>query len=301
MPEKKKIRFIVNPRSGANRKRNLPGLIQKYVDYSQFEVEICLTEYAGHAVELAREAAENGVFIVVACGGDGSVNEISSPLIGTKTVLGVVPSGSGNGFASHLGIGRNLVRAIQSLNNGTVITVDTCRLNDRAFVNLAGIGFDGVVSKRLHDSRVRGLWAYIRYTLEEVWAFKMQQLDIQVDGREIMRKCLLVEVANAPIYGYGFSIVPHANFKDGQMEVLVLNAASKWRYLFESWRFLNRSFHKSRFAECFTCKEIVVKSRTKTCYHIDGEGFDLNGEARFSILPNSLRVMVPKAYGEILQ
>lgn len=301
MSQKKKIRFIVNPRSGANRKRNLPELIQKYIDHSKFDVEVSLTEYAGHAIELSRQAAENGFSMVVACGGDGSVNEISSPLIGTETVLGVVPSGSGNGFAGHLGIGRDWARAIQSLNNGTVITVDTCRLNGRTFVNLAGIGFDGVVSKRLHDSRVRGLWAYLRYTLEEVWAFKMQQLDIQLDGKQIMRECLLVEVANAPVYGYGFSIVPHANFNDGLLEVLVLNAAPKWRYLLESWRFLNRSFHRSRFAECFTCKEIVVRSSTKTCYHIDGEGFDLIGEAHFSIVPNSLKVMVPKAYGEILQ
>jgi YegS/Rv2252/BmrU family lipid kinase len=300
MSQKKKIRFIVNPRSGANRKRNLPDLIEKHIDHSQYEVEICLTEYAGHAVVLAKEAAECGVAIVVACGGDGSVNEISSSLIGTNTVLGVVPSGSGNGFAGHLGIGRDVVRAIKLLNNGSVITVDTCRMNGRSFVNLAGIGFDGVVSKRLHDSRVRGFWAYLRYTLEEAWAFKMQRLDIQVDGKNLQRECLLLEVANAPVYGYGFSIVPHADFKDGLLEVLVVNAAPKWRYLLESWRFLNRSFHKSRFAECFTCKEIVVKPRTKTCYHIDGEGFDLSGEARFSIAPNSLRVMVPKAFGEIL-
>lgn len=301
MGEKKKIRFIINPRSGANRKRNLPVLIEKHLDHSQWGAEICLTEYAGHAIQLSKEAADLGRAMVVACGGDGSVNEISSPLIGTQTVLGVVPSGSGNGFAGHLGIGRDVVRAIQLLNHGKTIIVDTCTMNGRPFVNLAGIGFDGVVSKRLHDSPVRGFWAYFRYTLEEAWAYEMQQLDIQIDGVKISRHCLLVEVANAPVYGYGFSIVPRANFKDGKMEVLIIKAAPKWRYLLESWRFLNRSFHKSHLAECYTCKEVVVTPSSPTCYHLDGEGYALEGEARFSIAQNSLRVMVPRAFGEIFR
>ncbi|MBK9016020.1 MAG: diacylglycerol kinase family lipid kinase [Saprospiraceae bacterium] len=300
MDKKKKIRFIINPRSGVSRKRSLPELIEKNIDHSRFDAEICLTEYAGHAVQLAKEAADLGTSMVVACGGDGSVNEIAGQLVGTNTVLGVVPSGSGNGFAGHLGIGRDVERAIQFLNNGKVITVDSCQMNGKPFVNLAGVGFDGVVAKRLHDSPVRGFWAYLRYTLEEVWAYKMQQLDIEVDGQKISRHCLLVEVANAPIYGYGFSIVPHANFKDGLLEVLVIKGAPKWRYLLESWRFLNRSFHKSRLSESFTCKMVVITPATPTCYHLDGEGFDLTGEARFTIVPNSLRVMVPKAFGEIL-
>ena len=299
--KKQKIRFIINPRSGASRKRNLPVLIEKNLDHSQWDAETCLTEYAGHAIQLAKEAAGLGHAMVVACGGDGSVNEISSQLIGAQTVLGVVPSGSGNGFAGHLGIGRDVERAIQLLNHGKVITVDTCRMNGRHFVNLAGIGFDGVVSKRLHDSPVRGLRAYLRYSLEEAWAYRMQQLDIQVDGQKISRRCLLVEVANAPVYGYGFSIVPHATLNDGLLEVLVINAAPKWRYLLESWRFLNHSFHKSNLAECYTCREVVVTPTTPTCYHLDGEGYELTGEARFSIAPNSLRVMVPKAFGEILR
>ncbi len=300
MNPKKKIRFIINPRSGANRRRNLPALIEKNLDYQLWDAEICLTEYAGHAVQLAKEAAEKGYEMVVACGGDGSVNEISSQLIGSETVLGVVPSGSGNGFAGHLGIGRDVEGAIQLLNHGKVIVVDTCRMNGKSFVNLAGIGFDGVVSKRLHDSPVRGFWAYLRYTLEEAWAYQMQQLDIQVNGQKISRRCLLVEVANAPVYGYGFSIVPQASLNDGQLEVLVVKAAPKWRYLLESWRFLNHSFHKSSLVENYSGKEVVVTPYTPTCFHLDGEGFELEGEARFDICPNSLRVLVPNAFGRIL-
>lgn len=299
--KKKRIRFIANPRSGANRKRNLPDLIDKNLDHGQFDHELCFTERAGHAIELAKDGVEQGFDMVVACGGDGSVNEISSQLIGTDTVLGVLPCGSGNGFAGHLGLGRDVAKAIRTLNDGLPITVDTCTLNGHPFINLAGAGFDGVVAKRLHDSPVRGFWAYLRYTLEEAWAYQPQLFDIQVDGIKITRRCLLVEVANAPIYGYGFSIVPQANFTDAKLEVLLIKAAPKWRYVLECWRFLNHSFHQSPLAECYTGSEVIITPANSIGAHVDGEGFQLIGEARINIRPASLLVLVPKVYAEILR
>lgn len=300
MSSRKKIRFIANPHSGANRKRNLAALIHDLLDQDQFDYEIRFTEYAGHAIKLAREGVELGFDIVVACGGDGSVNEIASQLIGTETVLGVLPCGSGNGFAMHLGIGRDVARAIHFLNNGKAVTMDSCLMNDRPFVNLAGIGFDAVVARRLHRSKVRGVWGYLFNTVREVFNYKMQPVEIQLDGKTLQRTCLLVEVANAPVYGYGFSIVPQARPNDGRLEVLIANEAPKWRYLLESWRFLNRSFHKSSLVECFSATEVTVKPGVPTAVHVDGEGYKLNASARFSIRPKSLRVMCPKVYAENL-
>ncbi len=301
MSEKKKIRFIANPRSGASRERNLLQLIDDNLDHDLFDHELCYTERAGHAIELAKEAVELAFDLVVACGGDGSVNEIASQLIGTATVLGVLPAGSGNGFAGHLGLGRDLPKAIRYLNDGLPITIDTCTFNEYAFVNLAGVGFDGVVAKRLHDSPVRGFWAYLRYTVEEVYAYRPQLFDIQVDGDKISRCCLLVEVANAPIYGYGFSIVPQANFTDGKLEVLLIKEAPKWRYVLEGWRFLTKSIHKSRLVECFTGTEIIITPSKSIGAHVDGEGFQLTGEARIGIRPASLLVMVPRVNAAILR
>jgi diacylglycerol kinase (ATP) len=301
MSEKKKIRFIANPRSGANRERNLRQLIDDNLDHELYDHELCYTERAGHAIELAKEGVELAFDLVVACGGDGSVNEIASQLIGTPTMLGVLPAGSGNGFAEHLGLGRDLATAIRSLNDALPITIDTCTLNGQPFVNLAGVGFDGVVAKRLHDSPVRGFWAYLRYTLEEVWAYQPQLFDIQVDDLKISRRCLLVEVANAPIFGYGFSIAPQADFTDGKLEVLLIKEAPKWRYVLGGWRLLNRSFHKSPLVESYTGKEVVITPAKPIGAHIDGEGFQLAGAAIFSIRPASLKVMVPRVYAEILR
>lgn len=296
----KKVRFIANPFSGANRKRNLARMLNDHLDTHLFEYELCYTAYAGHALMLAEEAVKKGFYMVVACGGDGSVNEIASQLVGTSTLLGVLPCGSGNGFATHIGVGRNIARAIQHLNEGRPITIDTCMMNEKPFVNLSGIGFDAVVARRLHGSRIRGFWGYLRYTLEEVLRYRNQKLEISIDGEVFHRTCLLAEVANAPVYGYGFSIVPPARFNDGKLEILIVNDAPKWRYLLELWRFLNHSFHKSPLVECYTGREVSIRPASATAVHVDGEGFDLDGEARFSIRPHSLRVLVPRSYSDIL-
>ena len=296
-----KTRFIANPFSGTNRKRKLGKLLAEHLDGKRFDYELCHTERAGHAIELAAEAVEKGYGLVVACGGDGSVNEVARPLIGTETKLGVIPCGSGNGFAMHIGMGRNVPKAIQMLNSAQPFTIDTCRMNGRPFVNLSGVGFDAVVSNRLHNSTLRGLKAYVRFTLEEVFGYEMQDFEIQVDGKIMHRKCLLAEVANAPIYGYGFSIVPPAKLNDGKLEILIAKAAPKWRYLLESWRFFNRSFHQSSLTECLSGREVAIRPNGPTAVHVDGEGMPLNGEAKYSILPASLKVMVPKGYAEILE
>ena len=296
-----KIRFIANPFSGVNRKRNLAKLLDEHLNTKIYDYELVYTEHAGHAVQLSKEAVRQGFDMVVACGGDGSINEISGPLIGTCTVLGILPCGSGNGFATHLGIGRNIVKAIQHLNDGQPITIDTCRMNGCSYVNLAGVGFDAAVANRLHGSKMRGLWAYFRFTVEEVFKYKMLPLEISIDGKTYQRSCLLAEVANAPIYGYGFSIVPPAKFNDGKLEILLVNKAPKWRYLFSLWRLLNGTFHKSRLAESFTASEVFIRPARACAAHVDGEGFELQGEAIFSILPASLKVLCPKFYVEKLR
>jgi len=294
----KKVRFIANPFSGNNRKRNLPKLIEDNLNRELYDYELCYTEYAGHARKLAAEAAEAGYFMVVACGGDGSVNEVAGSLVHTSTAMGVLPCGSGNGFAEHLGMGRNIPNAISLLNNGRLIRIDTALLNEHPFVNLAGIGFDALVAKRFKESRVRGFIGYFLYTLNESFKYRMLDVDIELDGKMMHRSCFLVEVANAPVYGYGFTIVPPAKFNDGKLEMLIVNKAPKWRYLLESWRFLNHSFHKSPLVECYTCERVSLRPKGPAAFHLDGEGYDLDGSAEISIVPKSLLVMAPKAYAE---
>lgn len=286
-----KTRFITNPRSGMNRKRNIRRLIEAHFPGSGDTWELVYTEYAGHAVRLAQEAVAQGYRMVVACGGDGSVNEIAGQLVGTSTILGVLPCGSGNGFAAYLGLGRDIRRAIRTLGEGEVVRLDTVRMNGRPFVNLAGVGFDAQVARRLHRSRLRGFWGYLVSSLREVRRMKPLSLRIELDGELVRQQCLFAEVANAPVYGYGFSIVPQADARDGRLDILVARTAPVWRYLWEARRFLNDSFHKSPLVTSYRAGQVCITPDRPTAVHLDGEGYKLNRSAHFQILPGSLSVM----------
>src|SRR4051812_5901897 len=126
-----KIRFIVNPISGGGKNARLIPVIEKYIDRGKFEVEICKTKYAHHATELAREAVENKFDIVAVVGGDGSVNEAGKALVHTSTALAIIPTGSGNGMARHMGIPQNAVKAVQTINSGASDIIDTITVNGR--------------------------------------------------------------------------------------------------------------------------------------------------------------------------
>lgn len=296
MLKRKTIRFIVNPFSGVGKKNKIDQQIQKNLDHKQFQYDILFTQHAGHATELAKAAVKENIDIVVAVGGDGSVNEVAAALIGTKTILGILPAGSGNGFAMHLGLGRNIEKAIRLINTCEVIKIDSCRLNDRPYINLAGVGFDAWVAYKLKQSSFRGFLAYLKFTLQEVFSFKPRNYQLNIDGQNITKKCLVVEVANAPMFGYNFQIAPHAKFNDGLLEVVIIKAAPKWRYLFSAWRFLNGSIHKSSLTECYTVKQISISSDQEMATHMDGEGFLSSQKLDFSIVPLSLNLLAPKKH-----
>ena len=240
-----KLKFIINPFSGLSRKKNVPDLIEKNLNKSKFIYDIAFTKAPGHAIDLAKEAVQQNYFAVIVVGGDGSVNEVASALIGTNIKLGILPGGSGNGFAMHLGLGRSIKNAIKILNDSKSITIDTCELNERPFVNLGGTGFDALVAYKAKKSTLRGLWAYTKFAILEAWSYPIEKYSIIIDDREIIEECLVIEVANAQMFGYNFVIAPQAKFNDGLLDVLLVKKAQKWRYLFSLWRFFNASFHKS--------------------------------------------------------
>jgi len=292
-----KILFIINPFSGLGRKKKVPILIQQQLDTKKFSYEIAYTEYAGHATELAAAAVKNGYNVVVAVGGDGSVNEVAAALIDTEVKLGILPGGSGNGFAMHLGLGRNIKTAIALLNEAQPFKIDTCLLNNRPFVNLAGTGFDALVSYKVKTSALRGLWGYVKFAALEAWSYPMQQYQIIIDGQEVLNEFgLVVEVANAQMFGYNFVIAPQAKLNDGILDVLFVKKVPKWRYLFSLWRFFNQTSHKSSLVKVFKGKNIQIISPEIMPVHVDGEGYYLEKELNFQIQPSSLEVLVPREF-----
>lgn len=158
LPEKKKIVFIVNPISGMHRRVRLDEAIKKHIDKKKFDPVILETQYAGHAVALSREAVRQKTDVVVAVGGDGTINEVASQIIGSDTVLGIIPQGSGNGLARHLGIPRMIAGAMRLINRLHVTEIDTATVNDVPFVSIAGVGFDALVAKLFAKGERRGFF-----------------------------------------------------------------------------------------------------------------------------------------------
>lgn len=290
---KRKIRFVVNPFSGTSKKEFLERQIKQLLDQKRYEYDFIYTQYPGHATQLTKEAVDKDYFMVVAAGGDGSINEVAEALVGKDTVLGIIPCGSGNGFSSYLGIGRNIKKAIRILNEGSPCSIDTCAVNDRFFVNVAGVGFDARIANKIRGSKVRGFWAYLKHTLAESWNYKGRNYKIEIDGETIEEQCWAVAVANASTYGYNFTIAPTAKFDDGKMEVVIIKNAPKWRYFFSAWRFLNHSLHKSSLSKHFQAKQVRILSKEEMDLHTDGEGYSIQDSLSFRINPLSLKVQCP--------
>lgn len=289
---KKSILFIVNPFSGTSGKGSLENSILKHLDLNKFDYQIQYTEASGHAISLSKAAA-NKKDIVVAVGGDGTVNEVASQLLHSKTSLGIIPGGSGNGFSMHLGIGRNLVRAINILNNGISKKVDTCTMNNHFFNNVAGLGFDAKIAFLTKKNKLRGFLNYFISSIREAFRYKPEHLRIDINGEIVEGHFAAAVVANASMYGYYFTIAPTAALDDGLLDVMLIKAAPLYRYLFLLPRFLNRSLHKSSLSKTYQGSKILIKAYRPCHAHIDGEGLDLASEYEFSILPKSLSVITP--------
>jgi diacylglycerol kinase (ATP) len=292
---KKKIQFIVNPHSGVTKKNRVVELIEQELDKDYFDYEIVYTQYAGHATLLAANAAKEGFDIVAAVGGDGSVNEVARGLIGTDTVLGMIPAGSGNGFAMHLGWGRNIRTVIRRLAHAEVERVDTCSVNGHEFVNLAGVGYEAAVAQQLRTVKKRGLQAYLKLSFSGMAKYKFKTYTISVDDKKLVTKALSITVANAPMYGYNFVVAPLAKYNDGQLEVIVFKKLPWIRYFISMRRFFDNTMHRSSVVHRLSGSKIEIEMSEPEYAQYDGEGFLVeNNKLVFSVNPLSLNVLMPK-------
>ena len=184
MAKRTKIIFVVNPISGTSDKKHIIDLIPKYMDDVCFEWAIRMTEYRGHAAKLVNEAIEENADVVVAVGGDGTVNEVARSLIHTNVALGIIPCGSGNGLARHLCIPMNADGALRVLSECHIEELDYGIIDQTPFFCTCGIGFDAFISDRFAKAGKRGLLTYIENTLKEGLKYKPDTYEITVDGEK---------------------------------------------------------------------------------------------------------------------
>lgn len=290
----KRIVFIVNPKAGTNVQKRFREHLEKYLDHKKYEYGIWLTEQEGHAAALAQKAMEEGYEIVVAVGGDGSINEVASALVGTEVVLGIIPAGSGNGLAMHLGYGRNIAQAIKKLNTATVQTIDCGMLNGRPFINIAGVGFDGLVSNLMKGSHWRGFLPYFLKSVEAGLSYTPRDCRIELDDQVLQQKCFAISIANGPMYGYNFQIAPDARLDDGLFEVVILKDAPFWQYFAAVPSMLNSKIYEADFVEHYTARKVSIFAEGENYVHLDGEGLVIEGGLHFELKPAALKILIPQ-------
>lgn len=287
----KKILFIVNPISGVGRQKLIERLIDKKLDKTIYDFELAYTKASKHAIELSTDGAKRNFDVIVAVGGDGSVNEVGRSLIATKTALAILPTGSGNGLARHLKIPMNLEKAMERINKGNTIAIDTVKINNEYYLGMAGVGFDAHMGWEFARFGKRGFSSYIKVFLREYPKYKCQNYELTLDGKKINRNALLISFANGSQYGNNATIAPEADLTDGMIDVCILREFHLGHALFLARKLFNKKMHTSKFVETIRAKEITVKQNAETA-HIDGEPVLLGKEVVLRIDPLSLRVIV---------
>ena len=296
----KNIAFIINPISGSkdtqNAKRKLPKLIMQTLDTAQWLPNITFTEYAGHAAELAYQYARMGFDAVVAVGGDGTVNEVARGLRDTQTALGIIPMGSGNGFARHLNIPMRPNKAIEMLNHSEPISVDYGLANGKLFVSTCGTGFDALIADQFAGSNKRGFMTYVQNVLREVFSYEPQDYHIVGDGLDVTHKAFLITFANANQWGNDALIAPKASVQDGLMDIMLMSSHAILGSASLALRLFTGSIDESHFMDTLRAKEVTLFREKVAPFHLDGDPVEMDKDIHIQIVSDGLRVLVEKRF-----
>ena len=289
-----RVAFIINPVSGTANKAGVLKYIGKvFGDMKQYDLHLHTTRSRDDGYDVAKHYAEQGFETIVAVGGDGTVNEVARSLMGTKTALGIVPMGSGNGLARHLQIPMDYREAIDAIIKNKTQPIDAAKINDHIFFCTAGIGFDALIGKRFNASSKRGLQTYFRESAKEIFSYIPQDYVLNIDGEEITRKAFLITFANASQWGNNFYIAPRAHSSDGLLDVVI------WRefpLIVAPWilpQLLTKTFNKAPYIETFRSRNITVRRKTEDYVHFDGDSCIMGKELEIKIIPLALRAIIP--------
>ena len=289
---KKRILYLVNPISGTQRKQGIARLAEELTDRDMYDVMVRYTSYAGHASVLAMEAVEQGVDVVVAVGGDGTVNEVARALVHTPSALAVVPCGSGNGLARHLHIPLNVREAIAIINEGNVKPLDYGTINDRPFFCTCGVGFDAFVSQKFAESGRRGLITYVENTLREGLLYKPQTYTIESDTSSEQCKAFLIACANASQYGNDAFIAPNASMSDGLFDVVVMEPFNAIEAPQVALQLFKGTLPKNSHVKTFRASRLVIHRDRDGAAHCDGDPFFTGSTIEIAMQHRKLNVVV---------
>lgn len=231
--------------------------------------------------------------MVVAVGGDGTVNEILQVLAIHKTGLAIIPTGSGNGLARHCAIPLQIDKAIQLINQGKFMHIDVGKANDVFFISNAGVGFDAIVCNAIKQATSRGLKMYIQMVIQHYFSYRPDTYLIEADGMKIEQKAFFLNVANGKEFGYGFEIAPEATLQDGYLDMVLvkrINLFTGFQFVMDGWR---KNLGRNKNCICLKAKKIKIEGMHLHYFQTDGDANSAQGKCNIEIYENALKIWVP--------
>jgi diacylglycerol kinase (ATP) len=296
--QRKKILFIVNPKSGTQNKICLEEVIAERINHNRISFVIQNTKYRKHAIALAKEAVLNKFDAVIAVGGDGTINEVSQGIFGSNTALGIIPNGSGNGLAHYLKIPMNVRDAMDVINSFCIIPIDSAVLNNNIFVSVAGLGFDAMVAHNFSKSKERGFLSYFRIIFRKYFKYKPKNYRLIFNGKEIQRKAMMITCANSNQYGFNTVISPTAKINDGLIDVCIIEKIPVVETPLLSILLFLKKIDSSKHIEIIKTSEITIIQTKKRPAHVDGDPIVSGKKINIRVNKKSLNVIVPKKTAE---
>ena len=282
-----KALFLVNARSGSDRKRDVAAIIRESCDWEGYEIAPCQRK---EDLDGIIERAHGDRFdVVFAVGGDGTVHELAKRLIGKQLALAVIPTGSGNGFARHIGFPLDPRKTVAACRDARVQAIDTAEVDGRPFIGVMGLGFDAFVARRFDEQPQRGLRTYVRTGLRGLMGFKPENYELIIDGERMHERAVVVAIANTAQYGNNARIAPGASVLDGKLDVVIVRRAA----LMSLWRLFAGTLDRSPHVVIRKAAEVVIRREDEGDAHLDGEPVTLPRELQIRVRSRSLHVLVP--------
>ncbi len=294
MSRDKRLLLIVNPNSGTVAKSKLLPTITETLDHFRLPYDLVFTREAGHGHLLAKQAVKENYYGVLACGGDGTVNEIGSALAGSDTAMGIIPCGSGNGLARHLGIPVDVEGSIRILAEDNIINADYATGNDNPFFCTCGMGFDAAVSQRASGEKKRGLAMYIRNAATEFVNFSPKDYIIECNGVELTRHAFIVAICNASQYGNNAFIAPQASITDGMLDVMVVRSSNMLEHAMVGMDMLTGMIGKNTMVDSFRADHLKITRSEPGPVHFDGDSCEMPAEIIIDCHPGALKIFTSR-------
>ncbi len=289
---KPKILFIINPTSGVGKQKDIEKFILSYFDKTKWDIDILYTEYAGHGHEISKSAANN-YQTVVAVGGDGTVNEVGTALVGSQTSLGIIPTGSGNGLARFLEIPFKIDRALQVIEESEIKAIDVIKINDYLSLNVAGIGFDAYISHKFAKRKNRGPLAYMQLITKEFVNYKTDTFKVTINNETKEWDTFILSFANSSQYGNNVHIAPEASIDDGLIDLCVIKSFPKYTAPALLISMLDQSIGLNKYDLIIKTPKITVEHSENIMGHTDGEPIFLGKKAEIEVIHLGLNVITP--------